>query len=51
MWVTTFKKRVRIKMGFGPAQASAQDGLRQEIGFGSEQFQFELSFGPRRVLA
>ncbi|MFS7898601.1 hypothetical protein Hanom_Chr00s025886g01764981 [Helianthus anomalus] len=38
-------------MGFGPAQVSAQDGLRHEIGFGSERFQFDLSFGPTRVLA
>ncbi|KAJ0522661.1 hypothetical protein HanIR_Chr10g0485051 [Helianthus annuus] len=53
MWVSTLKKwvRFRIKMGFVTAQVSAQDGLRHEIGFGSEWFQFELSFGPRRVLA
>ncbi|MFS7953227.1 hypothetical protein Hanom_Chr07g00616081 [Helianthus anomalus] len=51
MWVSTLKKRVKIRMGFGPPQASAQDGLRHEIGFGSERFQFELSFGPRQVLA
>ncbi|KAF5801842.1 hypothetical protein HanXRQr2_Chr06g0252781 [Helianthus annuus] len=53
MWVSTLKKRVRfwIRMGFGPAQVSAQDGLRHEIGFGSERFQFESSFGPRRVFA
>ncbi|MFS7966611.1 hypothetical protein Hanom_Chr09g00775831 [Helianthus anomalus] len=41
----------RIKMGFGPAQVSAQDGLRHETGFASERFYFELSFGPRQVLA
>ncbi|KAJ0550395.1 hypothetical protein HanHA300_Chr07g0244881 [Helianthus annuus] len=53
MWVSTLKKwvRFRISMGLGPAQVSAQDGLRHKIGFGSERFQFELSFGPRRVLA
>ncbi|MFS7959553.1 hypothetical protein Hanom_Chr08g00692441 [Helianthus anomalus] len=53
MWVSILKKRVtfRIRMGFGQAQVSAQDGLRHEIGFGSARFQFELSFGPRRVLA
>ncbi|MFS7923459.1 hypothetical protein Hanom_Chr03g00260931 [Helianthus anomalus] len=38
-------------MSFGPTQVSAQDRLRHEIGFGSERFQFELSFEPRRVLA
>ncbi|KAJ0947138.1 hypothetical protein HanRHA438_Chr01g0011841 [Helianthus annuus] len=53
MWLSALKKldRFRIRMGFGPAQASAQDGLRHKTGFGSERFQFELSFGPRRVLA
>ncbi|MFS7927786.1 hypothetical protein Hanom_Chr04g00313221 [Helianthus anomalus] len=38
-------------MGFGPAQVSAQDRLKHEIGFGSERFQFELSLGPTQVLA
>ncbi|KAJ0555475.1 hypothetical protein HanIR_Chr07g0302481 [Helianthus annuus] len=39
MWVSTLKKRdmFRIRMGFGPAQVSAQDGLQQETGFGSER--------------
>ncbi|KAJ0623173.1 hypothetical protein HanIR_Chr01g0028861 [Helianthus annuus] len=53
MWVSVLKKRgrLRIGMGFGPAQVSARDGLRHETGFGSEQVQFKLSFGPRRVSA
>ncbi|MFS7955852.1 hypothetical protein Hanom_Chr07g00647601 [Helianthus anomalus] len=52
MWVSTLKKqdKFRIRMDFQSAQVSAQDGLRHETGFGSERFQFELSFGPRRVL-
>ncbi|KAJ0791860.1 hypothetical protein HanOQP8_Chr01g0010741 [Helianthus annuus] len=53
MWVSALKKRdrFRIGMGFGRAQVSGQDGLQHETGFGSERFEFELSFGQRRVLA